>query len=206
VDCTIRKLNRFMGYRRLNMRTRLIILGLGAGAVVALIVGLSVLNSLVFKQEIDPSLQSHFSSDKQNWWEELPIKVIPARSGIYNLETQGNEKDELKLLTLGKSVLGELPVSVSHPEDSTVELVLSKEILDCGVTTDVLTLKHRGYADVNGDGTAEECIFIGRANTSESCAMGSGNSLGYGGWYVFGKDSIGTKVELRQVRKADCGS
>jgi hypothetical protein len=194
-----------MGNRRLNMRTRLIILGLSAGAVVAVVIGASVLNSLVFKQEIDPSLQSHFSNDNKSWWKELPIKVIPARSGIYNLETQGKEKDELKLLTLGKSVLGELPVSVSHPEDGTVELVLSKEILDCGVTTDVLTLRHRGYADVNGDGSAENCVFIGRANKSKSCAMGSGNTLSYGAWFVFEKDAVNSKVELRQMRKADCG-
>ena len=187
------------------MRTRLIILGLGAGAVAAVIIGVTVLNSLVFKHEIDPSLQSHFSSDKKSWWKELPIKAIPARSGIYNLEIQGKEKKELNLLISGKAVLGELPVSVSHPEKDTVELVLSKEILDCGVTTDVLTLKHRGYADVNGDGVAENCVFIGRANTSESCAMGSGNSLGYGAWFVFGKDTIGGRAELRQVRKADCG-
>jgi hypothetical protein len=74
------------------MRTRLIIL---AGAVAALIVGLyALLDSRVFKREIDPGLQSHFITDKNNWWKELPVEVIPARTGIYNLETQGKEKDE----------------------------------------------------------------------------------------------------------------
>ena len=187
------------------MRTRLIILGLSAGAVVAVVIGVSVLNSLVFKQEIDPGLQSYFSNDKKSWWKELPIDVIPARSGIYNLETQDREKDELRLLVSGKSVLGDLPVNVSHPEEGTAELVLSKEILDCGVTADVLTLKHRGYADVDGDGVAEQCVFIGRANTSDTCAMGSGNFVGYGGWFVFEKSSPGGKVELREARKVDCG-
>jgi hypothetical protein len=187
------------------MRTRLIILGLSAGAVVAVVIGVTVLNSLVFKHEIDPSLQSHFSSDKKSWWKELPIKAIPARSGIYNLETQGIERDELKLLTLGKSALGDLPVDVSYTQEGTVELVLSKEILDCGVTTDVMKLKHRGYADVNSDGVAEQCVFIGRANKSLGCAMGTGSSLGYGRWFVFEKASIDSKVGLRQVRESDCG-
>jgi hypothetical protein len=110
------------------------------------------------------------------------------------------------MLTLGKSVLGDLPANVAYPQFGTVELVLSKEIFSCGVTKDVLTLKHRGYADVNGDGIAEQFAFIGRANTSETCAMRSGNSLGYGGWFIFEKSSPGGKVELRETRKDDCGT
>ena len=189
---------------------RLIIFGTCSAAVGALVVGISVLSDPVFKLEIDPALQNHFSNDKEAWWKELPVEVLPTRSGVYNHESWENEKEALGLLVLGRSILGDLPiVEVSHSKKGVVEISLSKETVDCGTktetTSDEVRLKHRGFADIDDDGIAEQCIFLGRAIWS-NCGMGSGNFSGYGGWYVFGKRTVKRRVKFLEVRETECGS
>ena len=188
---------------------RLITLGACSAAVGILVIGISVLSDPVFKLEIDPALQNHFSNDKEAWWKELPVEVLPTRSGVYNHESWENEKEALGLLVLGRSILGDLPIDeVSYSKKGVVEISLSKETVDCGTktetTSDEVRLKHRGFADIDDDGIAEQCIFLGRAIWS-NCGMGSGNFLGYGGWYVFGKRTVKSRVSLLEVREAECG-
>ena len=188
---------------------RLIIFGTCSAAVGALVIGISVLSDPVFKLEIDPALQNHFSNDKEAWWKELPVEVLPTRSGVYNHESWENEKEALGLLVLGRSILGDLPiVEVSHSKKGVVEISLSKETVDCGTktetTSDEVRLKHRGFADIDDDGIAEQCIFLGRAIWS-NCGMGSGNFSGYGGWYVLGKRTVKSRVKLLEVRESECG-
>jgi len=188
---------------------RLITLGACSAAVGILVIGISVLSDPVFKLEIDPAVQNHFSNDKEAWWKELPVEVLPTRSGVYNHESWENEKEALGLLVLGRSILGDLPiVEVSHSKKGVVEISLSKETVDCGTktetTSDEVRLKHRGFADIDDDGIAEQCIFLGRAIWS-NCGMGSGNFSGYGGWYVLGKKTVKSRVKLLEVREAECG-
>ena len=188
---------------------RLITFGACSAAVGALVIGISVLSDPVFKLEIDPALQNHFSNDKEAWWKELPVEVLPTRSGVYNHESWENEKEVLRLLVLGRSILGDLPiVEVSHSKKGVVEISLSKETVDCGTktetTSDEVRLKHRGFADIDDDGIAEQCIFLGRAIWS-NCGMGSGNFSGYGGWYVLGKRTVKSRVKLLEVRESECG-
>ena len=189
---------------------RLITLGACSAAVGILVIGISVLSDPVFKLEIDPALQNHFSNDKEAWWKELPVEVLPTRSGVYNHESWENEKEALGLLVLGRSILGDLPiVEVSHSKKGVVEISLSKETVDCGTktetTSDEVRLKHRGFADIDDDGIAEQCIFLGRAIWS-NCGMGSGNFSGYGGWYVLGKRTVKSRVKLLEVREDECGT
>ena len=188
---------------------RLIIFGTCSAAVSALVIGISVLSDPVFKLEIDPAVQNHFSNDKEAWWKELPVEVLPTRSGVYNHESWENEKEALGLLVLGRSILGDLPIDeVSHSKKGVVEISLSKETVDCGTktetTSDEVRLKHRGFADIDDDGIAEQCIFLGRAIWS-NCGMGSGNFSGYGGWYVLGKRTVKSRVKLLEVRESECG-
>ena len=188
---------------------RLITFGACSAAVGALVIGISVLSDPVFKLEIDPALQNHFSNDKEAWWKELPVEVLPTRSGVYNHESWENEKEALRLLVFGRSILGDLPiVEVSHSKKGVVEISLSKETVDCGTktetTSDEVRLKHRGFADIDDDGIAEQCIFLGRAIWS-NCGMGSGNFSGYGGWYVLGKRTVKSRVKLLEVRESECG-
>ena len=188
---------------------RLITFGACSAAVGALVIGISVLSDPVFKLEIDPAVQNHFSNDKEAWWKELPVEVLPTRSGVYNHESWENEKEALGLLVLGRSILGDLPIDeVSHSKKGVVEISLSKETVDCGTktetTSDEVRLKHRGFADIDDDGIAEQCIFLGRAIWS-NCGMGSGNFSGYGGWYVLGKKTVKSRVKLLEVREAECG-
>ena len=135
---------------------RLITFGACSAAVGALVIGISVLSDPVFKLEIDPALQNHFSNDKEAWWKELPVEVLPTRSGVYNHESWENEKEALGLLVLGRSILGDLPiVEVSYikggvkgqgvpfyggvDKEGFVKVVLSKEVAKCGTTTDELS-------------------------------------------------------------------
>jgi hypothetical protein len=196
----------------MEVRKRLIILGLSAGAVAVLVVGLYVLDSRVFKSEIDPGLQSHFSRDNENWWKELPINILPTRSGIYNSEGWKNEEEELNELISGKSNFGDLSiVEVSHTKDGFVEIILSRKTSDCGTITgglgtisDELRLRFWGYADIDDNGVAEQCIFVGRANMSDTCLLGSGNFMSYGDWYVLGKATENSNVKILEVRKTEC--
>ena len=188
---------------------RLITFGACSAAVGALVIGISVLSDPVFKLEINPALQNHFSNDKEAWWKELPVEVLPTRSGVYNHESWENEKEALGLLVLGRSILGDLPIDeVSYSKKGVVEISLSKETVDCGTktetTSDEVRLKHRGFADIDDDGIAEQCIFLGRAIWS-NCGMGSGNFSGYGGWYVLGKRTVKSRVKLLEVRESECG-
>ena len=191
------------------MRNRLIILGACSAAVGALVIGISVLSDPVFKLAFNAAFQNHFSNDKESWWKEQPVQVLPTRSGVYNHESWENEKEALRLLVLGRSILGDLPiVEVSHSKKGVVEISLSKETVDCGTktetTSDEVRLKHRGFADIDDDGIAEQCIFLGRAIWS-NCGMGSGNFSGYGGWYVLGKRTVKSRVKLLEVRESECG-
>ena len=70
------------------MRNRLIILGACSAAVGALVIGISVLSDPVFKLEIDPAVQNHFSNDKETWWKELPVEVLPIPSGVYGVRNR----------------------------------------------------------------------------------------------------------------------
>lgn len=187
------------------MRNRLMILGACFAAVGVLVIGISFLADPVFKLEIDPALQNHFSKDKKSWWKELPVEVLPIPSGVYNRETLEAEKEGLKRIVAGRSVLGELQIlEVSPSKDGSVEIILSNETAECGTTTDEIRLKRRSFADIDDDGVAEQCVFLGRANRSDTCGMGSGNFLGYGNWYVLGKSTVRSNVELVEVREAKC--
>jgi hypothetical protein len=191
------------------MRNRLILIGACSAAVGALVIGISVLADPVFKSEIDPTLKNYFSNDKESWWKELPVEVLPLPSGVHGVRNrEGLEaaKEQLRRLTAGKSNLGDLPiVGKSSSEDGSVEIVLSKETADCGTITGEVRLKRRGFADIDNDGVAEQCVFLGRAERSDTCGYGSGSFLGYRNWYVLGKRTEKSRVNLLEVREAECG-
>jgi hypothetical protein len=189
------------------MRSNLIIAGTCSAFVAVLIAGASVSAGSAFEPTINPAHKNHFSMDKANWWTELPIEALPTRSGIYNQESWDNEKEALRSLITGKFTLGEIPnVAVSQSNDGSVEIALSTEITDCGAITDEVRLKRIGFADVDDDGVVEQCVFIGRANKSDACLMGSGNFLGYGSWLVFEKDTAKSAVALIGNSETKCSA
>jgi len=158
-----------------------------------------------FKSTTDPTTQNHFSNDKNNWWRELPVEALPTRSGIYNQEGWVNEKAALKSLVTGKSTLGDLPVvEAAQSNDGFITIILSRKETDCGTITDEVRLQRKGFADIDGDGVAEQCVFIGRANKSDACHMGSGNFLGYGSWLVFKKVTAKSAVALMGKSESKC--
>jgi len=190
------------------MGSYLINLGACCAAVGVLVISVAALANPVFDSGINPDLQSHFSKDKESWWREIPVEALPIPSGAYgvrNGESFEAAKKQLSRLTTGRSSLGELPiVEVSHPKKGSVEVVLSKEKADCGVITDELRLERGSIVDIDDDSVAELCVFLGRAERSDTCGYGTGSFLGYGDWYVLGKRTVKGKVNLLEVREADC--
>jgi hypothetical protein len=191
------------------MQNRLIALGATCcSAVGALVITVAALADPVFDSGNNPGLKNHFSNHKESWWKETPIEVLPIPSGVYgvrNGESFEAAKKQLRRLTTGRSNLGELPiVEVSHPKEGSVEIVLSKEKVNCGAITDELHLERGSIVDIDNDGVAELCVFLGRAERSDTCGYGSGSFLGYGDWYVLGKRTVKGKVSLLEVRKTGC--
>ena len=170
---------------------------LACAAVAVQVTDVSAIAGPDFKAATDPFTQNHFSDDKNNWWRELPVEALPTRSGIYNQEGWVNEKAALKSLVTGKSTLGDLPVvEAAQSNDGFITIILSRKETDCGTITDEVRLKRKGFADIDDDGVVEQCVFIGRANKSDTCLMGSGNFLGYGSWLVFKKTKAAGPVSL----------
>jgi len=151
---------------------------LACAAVAVQVTDVSAIAGPDFKAATDPFTQNHFSDDKNNWWRELPVEALPTRSGIYNQEGWAIEKAALRSLTTDKSTLGDVPVvGMDQSTDGSAVIILSREITDCGTITDEVRLKRKGFTDIDDDGVVEQCVFIGRANKSDTCLMGSGNFL-----------------------------
>ena len=188
------------------MQRLLIFLGACSAGMSVLVISALVMADPVFKLGTNSVLKNYFSNDKNDWWKELPIKILPIRSGIFNQEGIEAVEENLRLLVSGRSILGDLPIAaVSHSKEWSVEIILSKYTTDCGIITDEVWLKRRGFTDINEDGIAEQCVFLGRAERSDTCHLGTGNFLGYGDWYVLGKRTVKSNVKLLEVRESECG-
>jgi len=122
---------------------------------------------------------NYFELNHPNWWRSLPAEIIPMPGGIYSEESWSLEKSELNRLVSGK-LLGELKFKSQVVKNGEVELVLSSTKEDCGEIRDVLVFSPVLLADFDNDGVAELLIKGHRNNESESCLLGTGNSLGAG--------------------------
>lgn len=118
-----------------------------------------------------------FDFSSPNWWKPLPAEIIPLPGGIYSDDSLIHFESELKKWQ-GK-FLGDLNLENKSSKSGVVELILNTDKeLDCGEIHDLLHFSAVLLADFDNDNTAELLIEGYRMNISESCFLGSGNSLG----------------------------
>jgi len=123
------------------------------------------------------SSEHFFRIESADWWQALPAEVIPMSGGIHSDESWDIAKQRREEFVAGKKLndISMLEIS-SEPGHFSATLELRKE--DCGETRNRLEMKAAMLADIDGDGIAELLIDGYRVDRSDTCALGSGNSLG----------------------------
>ncbi len=135
------------------------------------------------------SSEHYFSLESADWWYTLPAEVILMSGGIHSDESWAIAKRQRDELVAGKK-LSEISMSEvsSEPDQFAATLELRED--DCGETRNRLELKAAMLADIDGDGIAELLIEGYRVDRSDTCALGSGNSLGAAFSLVLKKTSL----------------
>jgi hypothetical protein len=120
---------------------------------------------------------SFFEVDSTDWWKSVPATIIPMSGGIYSDESWNIAKLERDKLVAEK-VLEDLNLVNYSKSTGEFNTVLKSDKYDCGTINDTLTLFAVLLADFDHDGIAELLVKGYRVDRSDTCSLGSGNSLG----------------------------
>ena len=126
-----------------------------------------------------PATANYFKIDSGDWWKSLPAEVIPMPGGIYSDSSWEIAKDARDKLVVGKT-LGEISFSKVSTTKKSLEAVISVSKEECGEVEDYFQLSIEQISDFNGNGLADLLLKGYRVERSDSCMLGSGNSLGAG--------------------------
>jgi hypothetical protein len=126
-----------------------------------------------------PATTNYFKINSDDWWKYLPAEVIPMPGGIYNDSSWEITKVAREKLVKGK-LLGEIAFSKVSATKESLEAILSIDKGECGEVEDFFKISIEKIADFNSDGIAELLLKGYRVKRSDSCNLGSGNSLGAG--------------------------
>ena len=132
---------------------------------------------------------NYFELESSDWWKSIPAEVIPMSGGIYSDESWNLAKLERDKLVAGK-VLGDLKLVNLSRESGVLNINLSKSTQECGLVYDTFKLSAKLLADFDQDGINELLLKGYRVDNSDSCSLGSGNSLGAGFIVLLKKESI----------------
>ena len=148
------------------------------------------------------STEHYFSLETADWWQTLPAEIIPMSGGIHSDESWANAKQRRDEFVDGKN-LDEIAVSEvsSLPGHFSATLELRK--YDCGEIRDRLEMKAVMLADLDSDGIAELLIEGFRVARSDTCSLGSGNSLGAAFSVVLRKASSEGPISVSRFPKSD---
>ncbi|MDX1488095.1 MAG: hypothetical protein R3268_07845 [Acidiferrobacterales bacterium] len=141
---------------------------------------------------------NYFSLDSSDWWRSLPAEVIPMSGGVYSEESWNIAAARRQDLVDGK-VLGDLPLSEIDAGPGRMAATVDSTTLDCGEVRNRFEVEATLYADFDGDGVAELLLEGYRVDRSESCALGTGNSLGAAFSIVVKKDSPEAPIVVLKV-------
>ena len=123
---------------------------------------------------------NYFDMESTDWWKSIPAEVIPYRGGINNQDGLDEERLFRDNLVVGKS-LGDIDfVKLSVSPNSLVATLSTEEVEACGRIEDVFYFRVALLADFDGDGISELWLKGSRAYQSETCHLGSANTLGAG--------------------------
>lgn len=128
-------------------------------------------------QRASTSTIDHFDLKSKDWWRSIPAEVIPMPGGIYTDKLWEKEKLNREELVKGK-LLGQLDFLKLVVGLSSIEAVIGSTKSECGETHDTLRIAAVLLADFDGDGIAELLLQGYRLDDSDSCLLGSGNSMG----------------------------
>jgi len=148
-----------------------------------------------------PHTKNHFSTDKDNWWKNLPTKIIPFPAGITNSEGSRLQGEFLKELASKSRVLGGIKiVKISELTNTKVVMILAKtENEGCGVIIDKVEIERRTFTDVDNDGVAEAIVTARRPEGTGTCIPGSGSSLGGVEYHILSKQTETSDIEIISV-------
>ncbi len=119
----------------------------------------------------------YFDLISENWWRSLPAEVIPMPGGIYSDESWDAANKAREELVTGKT-LGEISFAEMSSEPGLLTATLTTQQIECGDIRDEILLEATLLADFDGDNVAELMLQGYRADQSDSCFLGSGNSMG----------------------------
>jgi len=132
---------------------------------------------------------TYFDVEATDWWKSIPAEVIPYRGGLYSKDAWDEDRLWRDNLVAGKS-LGDIDfVKLSVSSNSLVASLSTEELEACGTIDDVFSLRVALVADFDGDGIAELWLNGSREHQSETCSLGSANTLGAGFSAYINKDA-----------------
>ncbi len=138
---------------------------------------MGVCNEIEAFKQASVSAVDYFDLDAPDWWKRLPAEVIPMPSGIYTQEAWNEESLEREKKVSGK-LFGELDFVDVTVENEGIEVILASQNMDCGEVIDFFYMRPILLADFDNDGIADLLLKGTRRLQSETCLLGSGNSLG----------------------------
>lgn len=125
----------------------------------------------------ETSSKHYFTLESADWWQALPAEVIPMSGGIYSDESWDVAKQQRDELVAGKE-LSELSMTEITDEPGHFAATLELREDECGETRNRIEMRATLLADFDNDGIAELLIEGYRVDRSDTCSLGSGNSLG----------------------------
>jgi len=136
-----------------------------------------------------------FNFNFDYWWKDLPAEIIPMSGGVYSDDSWEIAKIQREQLVKGKT-LGEITFEKVYVTKDAFEAIISVNEDDCGGIRDYFKFSINYIADFNNDEIADLLITGVRLNQSDSCGLGSGNSLGSSFSVLVQKKSEESKVEV----------
>lgn len=145
------------------------------------------------------STPSHyFTLELANWWEPLPAELIPMSGGLRSDAGWAIEKQKRDELVGGKE-LRQLPLMEITSEPGHFEATLELIKGECGETRNRVEINATVLADFDSDGIAELLVEGYRLDRSDTCSLGTGNSIGASFSVVLKKASPDSQIIVLSI-------
>jgi hypothetical protein len=144
------------------------------------------------------SQENYFAFESADWWKPLPAAVIPMSGGVYSGESWEIASSRREELVADKQ-LGDLPFSEIESSNGRFAATLEITNLECGEIRNRLEMEATLLADFDGDGVAEALLEGYRVDRSETCSVGTGNSLGASFSVLVKKASPDARISVLKV-------